>query len=663
MGAADHALDDSAVHSRGFADHMGKRSLCLFSKRIPISYQSRIITMAVITVLCVVMAVSAVFVVRLWAADRMFLRRHQSVVAQVVAREAAQLAETADRQWAQHALAPLAQTPNVGAAYLFRSDGVLLAAYGAHGVIPHLDALDRPYVKVKAPIVRAGRPAGEVVILSETAGLADIAGKYAGASLTLCVVATALALVLAKRLARRVIEPVRRLSHAMDRVVESGDFAQYVEPIVDDELGRLTDAFNRLLRQLSLKDEALRNSLKELAGARDAAEAANTLKSQFLANMSHEIRTPLNGVLAMAQIMDLGELSPVQRERLDVVRESGVSLLAIVNDVLDLSKIEAGKLELEIDTFDPADLARHAEAAYSAVAAGKGLALVVDVQDSALGHRRGDATRLRQIVSNFLSNAIKFTEQGEVRLTLIGEAEDGREMLHLVVSDTGLGIPPEKAPLLFQKFSQVDSSTTRRFGGTGLGLAICRELAILMGGRVWVETALGKGSAFHLLAPLPIAEGAAPAPKAASPDASGPGARALRVLAAEDNATNKLVLRTIMQTFGIDLTLVSDGRQAVDAWAGGAFDLILMDIQMPVMDGVTATRTIRQAEAAAGRPRTPIVALSADAMTHQVNDYLAAGMDMHVAKPIELSKLHAAMRAVTQGKDAAASSPNAEAAA
>jgi CheY-like chemotaxis protein len=290
---------------------------------------------------------------------------------------------------------------------------------------------------------------------------------------------------------------------------------------------------------------------------------------------------------------------------------------------------------------------RHAEAAFGETAKRKGLALVVDVQDAA-ARRRGDLGRLRQIVSNLVSNALKFTERGEVRLTLMDHSEDGRDMLHLVVSDTGIGIPAEKIAMLFQKFTQVDSSTTRKFGGTGLGLAICRELAGLMEGRIWVESQEGEGSAFHLVCPLPrAAEAQVMRSGVEATPAEPAGARPLRVLAAEDNATNQLVLRTIMQTFGVDLTLVADGQQAVDAWRGGTFDLILMDIQMPVMDGVAATRMIRETESASGRARTPIVALSANAMTHQVAEYLGAGMDLHVAKPIELAKLHAALRAVT----------------
>ncbi|MGZ3346324.1 MAG: ATP-binding protein [Caulobacteraceae bacterium] len=633
---------------------MGERSFEFGFPRTASSFQSRIAGMALLTAVSVLLAAAAVFILQQWVSERMTLRRHQSAIAQVIADQAGQLAANHDPRWAEDALAPLTKTPNVGGAYIFGRDGKMLAAYGETPDTAEPEAADQHVLQVRAPVVIGGRPAGTLVVMSEGASLSAIVARYFSAAAALFFAATGLALFVAKWLAGRVIEPVRRLSEAMDQVADSGDFAQTVEPVADDELGRLTGTFNGLLSKLKVKDEDLHATLHELTGARDAAQAANVLKSQFLANMSHEIRTPLNGVLAMAQIMAMGELNDTQRERLNVVRQSGEALLAILNDVLDLSKIEAGKMELEPIEFDLADIAKHAEAAYGEMARRKGLSLVIEVDPAVDGRRFGDVGRLRQIASNLVSNALKFTDQGEVRLALREKIEHGHEMLHLTVSDTGIGIPDEKIPMLFQKFTQVDSSTTRRFGGTGLGLAICRELAGLMDGRIWVESQEGQGSAFHLIAPLPRARTQAPAAPAAqaadaSPSLAG-GPRPVRVLAAEDNPTNQLVLRTIMQTFGVDLTLVGDGLQAVDAWKGGDFDLILMDIQMPVMDGVAATRLIREAEGQGSRRRIPIVALSANAMTHQVAEYLGAGMDLHVAKPIELSKLHAALREATEGQ-------------
>jgi signal transduction histidine kinase/CheY-like chemotaxis protein len=635
---------------------MGERSFEFGFPKPASSFQSRIAGMALLTAVSVLLAAAAVFILQQWVSERITLRRQQTAIAQIIADQAGRLAANHDPRWAEDALGPLAKTPNVGGAYLFGRDGKLLAAYGESPTSAAPAAADEHVLQVRTPVTVGGQPAGTLVMTSEGASLAAIVARYFSAAAALFFAATGLALFVAKWLAGRVIEPVRRLSDAMDQVAESGDFARTVEPVADDELGRLTDTFNGLLAKLEANDQALRATMGQLTEARDAAETANVLKSQFLANMSHEIRTPLNGVLAMAQIMAMGDLSDTQRERLNVVRQSGEALLAILNDVLDLSKIEAGKMELEPIEFDLADIARHAEAAYGEMAKRKGLSLVIAVDPSAEGRRFGDVGRLRQIASNLVSNALKFTDRGEVRLALGEVFENDRAMLHLTVSDTGIGIPAGKIPMLFQKFTQVDSSTTRKFGGTGLGLAICRELAGLMDGRIWVESQEGEGSAFHLVAPLPRAKTQVPAVPAAPAVDAAPaltGApRAVRVLAAEDNPTNQLVLRTIMQTFGVDLTLVGDGAQAVETWRRGDFDLILMDIQMPVMDGVAATRLIRESEAQGARRRIPIVALSANAMTHQVAEYLAAGMDLHVAKPIELSKLHAALRSVTAGETA-----------
>ena len=282
---------------------------------------------------------------------------------------------------------------------------------------------------------------------------------------------------------------------------------------------------------------------------------------------------------------------------------------------------------------------RSVQAAFSALADRKGLKLVLDMEAGAGGLRSGDAARLRQIINNLVSNALKFTEAGEVRVEVRGEGPGGRDGLRIAVRDTGIGIPAEILPRLFQTFTQADASTTRRFGGTGLGLAICHELAALMGGSVTVESVEGEGSCFDLALPLRRVD-AVDAEEAVADTAQE---RPLKILAAEDNPTNQLVLSTVMGVFGLELVMVGDGAQAVEAWRNGGFDMILMDIQMPVMDGLTATRAIRAAEAETGRPRIPIIALSAHAMTHQVRDYLDAGLDLHVPKPIELPKLQAAI--------------------
>jgi two-component system, sensor histidine kinase len=385
--------------------------------------------------------------------------------------------------------------------------------------------------------------------------------------------------------------------------------------------------------------------------AKEEAEAANAAKSAFLATMSHEIRTPLNGVLGMAQAMAGEALSPAQQERVRIIQQSGQSLLAILNDLLDLAKIEAGKLTLEETEFSLDELARGAHGAFSAIAEQKDLRFQMEIAPAARGVYRGDSTRVRQILYNLISNALKFTREGEVRVSIESLPSASGKDLVITIRDTGIGIAPEALATLFDKFVQADNTMTRRFGGTGLGLTISKQIVELMGGVIAVESRLGEGTTFRVRLPLlwlgPVF--ALPAPPTAdeTPEISLEG---LRVLAAEDNVTNQLVLKTVLHSLGVQPVVVENGRLAVEAWAREPFDLILMDIQMPEMDGVAATQEIRRREAKAGGERTPIVALSANVMKHQVAEYLAAGMDAHLAKPINVAQLYDALIAVRTGR-------------
>ncbi|HEY3811858.1 MAG TPA: ATP-binding protein [Caulobacteraceae bacterium] len=403
-------------------------------------------------------------------------------------------------------------------------------------------------------------------------------------------------------------------------------------------------------RIATASDRARAEAEVKLLTALAAAETANRAKSDFLANVSHEIRSPLNGVIGMAQAMAADPLEKTQRSRLDVIRRSGETLLTILNEVLDLSKIEAGKLELEAVEFDLGALVRGVGAAFDIASRDKALALQIDIDPDAEGVWLGDPTRVRQILYNLISNAIKFTQAGEVRVA----AAQSADRLEITVSDTGIGMSPETVAGLFSKFFQGDASTTRRFGGTGLGLSICRELALLMGGDIDARSELGKGSSFVVRLELSWLRPSDVKPTGAAAPLRGldPAEAGLRVLAAEDNATNRLVLSTLLGQAGIEVTLVEDGAACLKAWEADPWDIILMDVQMPVMDGLAATRAIRAQEAQTGRAPTPIVALTANALSHQVADYLAAGMDDHVSKPIEAAKLFAAIE--TQILNAAA---------
>jgi signal transduction histidine kinase/ActR/RegA family two-component response regulator len=392
----------------------------------------------------------------------------------------------------------------------------------------------------------------------------------------------------------------------------------------------------------------LRRMASEVARARDRAEAGDRAKSDFIANMSHEIRTPLNGVLGMAQVMAADQLSEAQRHRLAVIRDSGASLLEILNDVLDLSKIEAGKLTLAESPFDAEEVARKVCATFGGMAAAKDLDMVLEVDAAVRGAWMGDGLRIRQMLSNLVSNAVKFTADGSVTLSVA----PGPTGLVFSVRDTGMGVEADKIPELFEKFSQADPTITRRHGGTGLGLSITRGLMHLMGGSIAVESQPGRGSCFTLSLPLSRAElavedvaEAAPAQPARRVDAGPP-----RVLAAEDNLTNQYVLRALLEPLDLELTVVGDGREALEAFAAQTFDVILMDVQMPEMNGVDAVRAIREMEAMGGLPHTPVIAMTANVMSHQLEAYRLAGMDAHVAKPLDVAALYAVLERALSGE-------------
>ncbi|HWH81259.1 MAG TPA: PAS domain S-box protein, partial [Burkholderiaceae bacterium] len=379
-----------------------------------------------------------------------------------------------------------------------------------------------------------------------------------------------------------------------------------------------------------------------LAAARDAAEAASRAKSAFLANTSHEIRTPLNGLLGLARLALRDDLPEVRRRQyLAQIVESAKALADIMSDVLDVSKIEAGKLTLDATPFDLRETLTAVYHAYDSLAEVKGLALRLTIDERLPATVRGDPVRVRQILSNFITNALKFTERGEVRIE-VTRGEGGT--VRLAVADTGPGVDRPTQALLFKPFSQGDSSTTRRFGGTGLGLSICRELAALMGGAVGVDSRPGAGSTFWAELPLP---GAPPAPRPAD-DAAPHSLDGLHVLMAEDNPVNMMIAVAMLEHWGVRVAQAGDGRAAVDAVHAAArdgepFDAVLMDVQMPVMGGHDAARELRR-----HYETLPIIALTAAALVSEREEALAAGMDEFLTKPIDANKLRRTLAEVVQ---------------
>ena len=392
-----------------------------------------------------------------------------------------------------------------------------------------------------------------------------------------------------------------------------------------------------------------------LRDAKAAAEAANRAKSDFLANMSHEIRTPLNGVIGIVDALSRTELTHHQLEMVELIRSSGTTLERLVSDILDVSKIEAGQLTLEHRPFDLEE-ALEPVAMMRARAEDKGLAFHVRRSPEARGVFLGDSTRIRQVLGNLLSNAVKFTAEGSVTVTIEAWSDDpeGAGDLHwlaFTVEDTGVGFGSAHAARLFDRFNQADSTITRRFGGTGLGLSICRSLVEMMEGEIEARSTPGAGSRFRFVLPLRRAETLAEYDSreaAAAPLGAPAIGRALRVLLAEDHPTNQRVVQLILSGLGAEVVIAGDGAQALSAFEAEPFDVVLMDMQMPVMDGLTATRAIRKLEAAApDRARTPVVMLSANAMAEHRAEPLAAGADIHGAKPVTAASLLAGIEAVT----------------
>jgi two-component system, NarL family, sensor histidine kinase BarA len=425
-----------------------------------------------------------------------------------------------------------------------------------------------------------------------------------------------------------ILNPIRELEDLAHRV-EEGQHGKRVKISGTGEIATLDRAFNQMLAHTE-------EAILDIEKARMHAEQANTAKSEFLANMSHEIRTPMNGIMGMTQLLNLTETTEQQQEYLDVINRSGLTLMTVIDDILDYSKIEAGKLSLESTPFNLHDLIHNISTPYQ-LQSDSSIEMEYEIAENTPEFVIGDPTRLHQVLNNLLNNAFKFTHQGQVKLSIESSGLEGNiASIQFCVSDTGVGIEKDIQEYLFDAFTQADQSVNRKFGGTGLGLAICKKIINLMGGDIHVESTPGKGSRFTFSVPLSMDK---QDKRLENNQIDLKKFTRIRTLLVEDNSINQLVAQAMIGKLGAPLTVASSGEEALEYFYQQDFELVLMDCEMPGLDGYMTTRKIRQWEKTHNKKPTPVFALSANALSEQVNRSFEAGMDEHLTKPISLEQL------------------------
>ncbi len=703
-----------------------------------------------------------------------------------------------DRTQTLNALRAIGKMPSIPYAVVSRNDGTILAVLGTAIILTRdtqedtaasagagrqkksvLSLLNSTAMPVSVPVIKGGLKVGDLLLLADISDLRKSLMDGLYVAIMAVLIASLLGMAVASQMKRRITKPIVDLAKAMSKVQMTHDFSTRADRQSDDETGQLVDSFNDMLSQISNRDKSLadhranleqtvEDRTKELVVAKNVAEEANMAKSDFLATMSHEIRTPMNGVMVMAELLAAGNLLPRQQRYAEVIVRSGQSLLTIINDILDLSKIEAGKLDLEQVPLSPAGIIDDVVSLFWQKASGAKIDIASFVDSDVPMKIVGDPVRLNQVLSNLVNNALKFTEVGYVAISVktIKDISTGSTNLEFSVIDTGIGIAADKVSSVFQEFTQADQSTTRKFGGTGLGLSICKKLVTAMGGHVDVESVLHKGSRFYFNIPVEIVEPAlAPIPvegsrlrtaivaldglasrqslmsylhannieieqvnpaeiesadltkadaifscsqainklpndlaasggpfviavsqlgdsaaeelvrdgkavdlimrpvgrmemhemiarlargvprginavtQASNKRAVLPQFAASRILIADDNAVNREVIIEVLRQLGVTAQIAKDGKEAIDIWQTGEFDLIFMDCSMPVLDGYQATRKIRDIELQTGRKKTPVIALTAHIAGDNAEKWRNAGMDDFITKPFTIKTI------------------------